>query len=404
MKVVVLGQGGREQALAQAILRSPKASRVVVIPGNPGMKLLGIECIEVNAVDDIVNFCRTENIDLVIPGNETVILSPIKEKLKVYGIKCFSPDPQIARLESSKVFCKQILQEAGILTADYQLILNQEEGLQAIGKHNFSSPLVLKADGLAQGKGVWVCKDLASALKSFEHLIKSFGFPVLFEHCLVGRELSAFAICQNESYSFLGTAVDYKRIDENPFSANTGGMGAYSPCHFIEEKDQKEIENIFSKILKLTAQKNLNYQGFLFAGLMKTEKGIAVIEFNVRMGDPETQALLPRLKSDILELLMNPGQNRCDLSVETSVHVVMTSQGYPTADMNLNHKISINNQPDMIFFSGVKLGSEGLINSGGRVLGITALAKDIERAREKAYSEIKNIHFAGSYFRKDIGL
>lgn len=410
MKVAVLGQGGREQALAQAALRSSKVSHVVVIPGNAGMKILGIDCVELKLIDEIVPYCQQEKIDLVIPGNEAVILSPIKEKLKSAGIQCFSPDPQVARLESSKVFCKEILKEAGIYTADFQLIQNHDEGSKALELHNFSRPLVLKADGLAQGKGVWVCKDLVSARKSFEHLVQSFGFPVLFEECLIGRELSAFAICDQENFNLLGTAVDYKRIDENPFSANTGGMGAFSPCHFIDSEDQKEIELIFSKVLKLLAQKKLSYQGFLFAGLMKTEKGIAVIEFNVRMGDPETQALLPRLESDFLDLLAGSPE-KCRLSPEVAVHVVMTSEGYPASSMKLHHKIHIENRSlldkfsdSTIFFSGVKSDQGGLVNSGGRVLGVTALGKNIYEAREKAYTEIKSIHFTGAYFRKDIGL
>lgn len=398
MNVVVLGQGGREQALAQACLNSSLVERLYVIPGNAGMKLSGIECVDLHDEDQIVDFCKQEKIELVIPGNEKVILSCIKSKLQKNKIKCFSPVPEDAQLESSKIFCKKILEKAGLLTADYQVIQNTEAGLQAIKKHQFHKPLVLKADGLAQGKGVWVCADENSAIEALNRLSENFGFPILFEQCLVGKELSAFAICDQGKFSFLGTAVDYKRITSDPFSANTGGMGAFSPCDFLTPLDEMEIQHIFQKTLQQLPQ----YQGFLFAGLMKTDQGMAVIEFNVRMGDPETQALLPRLNSDFVQLILEP-HTKCELKNEAAVHVVMTSEGYPSKQMSLGHRIQIAN-PQSFYFSGVQEKNGYLINSGGRVLGVTATAPQRQKAREQAYAKISQTDFTGAYYRKDIGL
>lgn len=406
MRIVILGQGGREQALAQACLKSSNVSQLFIIPGNAGMTCAGLQCVALSQEDDIVQFCIKEKIDLVIPGNESVILSSIKIKLKALEIPCFSPDPSVARLESSKVFCKNILKAAGLLTANFQLIKNQNEGLEIIQRHDFKKPLVLKADGLAQGKGVWVCADKTTAQKSFEQLTQSFGFPILAEKCLEGRELSAFAVCNGKRFTILGTAVDYKRINDNPFSANTGGMGAYSPCHFIDQKDEKEIENIFQKTLQTLENQNLSFQGFLFAGLMKTNEGLAVIEFNVRMGDPETQALLPRLKTNLLDIILEK-TNKCDVSSDQSVHVVVVSSGYPGSAMQLGHKIQMQNdfyRKNLVYFSGVKAKDGALINSGGRVVGVTALDKSVQSAREKAYKLVEQVHFEGAYYRRDIGL
>lgn len=295
-------------------------------------------------------------------------------------------------------------------TAACRVGYTESEALQMVTQHNFSSPLVVKADGLAQGKGVWVCESQAKAREAVKWLGSQFGYPLLLEDCLVGRELSAFALCDGEDFVLLGTACDYKRVTPDPFSANTGGMGAYSPCDFISEDDKQQIHKIFQRTLRILKNKKMPYQGFLFAGLMKTEQGLSVLEYNVRLGDPETQALLPRLKTDLAELIMkavthNLQNTACEFLPATSVHVVATSQGYPGTPMNLGNPISAPVDSSVqLYYAGVGLIKDQLVNVGGRVLGVTALGNTREEARNRAYQGMSRVSFAGMHLREDIGL
>ncbi|NUN04849.1 MAG: phosphoribosylamine--glycine ligase [Bdellovibrio sp.] len=410
MRVVVVGKGGREHALAWKLKESSLLSDLWVCPGNPGMTLAGLRCAPVETAEEITEFCIKNNISLVVVGPESLILSDLKERLAQHDIPCFAPHPQVAKLESSKIFCKSILDAADIPTAKGAVAQNYEQALSVVNTHDFTQPIVVKADGLAQGKGVWVCSSKAHATEAVDALAEQFGYPLLFEECLIGQELSAFALCDGNDFVVLGTACDYKRITPDPYSANTGGMGAYSPCDFISAEDEKAIHNVFSKTLQTLSQKKLSYQGFLFAGLMKTSQGIYVLEFNVRMGDPETQALLPRLKSDLLSLIVAAVKHelknqKCEVSTQTCVHVVAVSQGYPQAKMLLQRPISLpamNTLKTQLYFSGVAKQAEDLVNSGGRVLGLTALAGTKAEAREVAYSDLKRTFFEGMYYREDI--
>lgn len=410
MRVVVVGKGGREHALAQKIQSSRLLTQLWVCPGNPGMVAAGFQCVPSETAEQIEEFCVRNKISLVVVGPEAVILSDLKERLSRHGIPCFAPSPAAARLESSKIFCKEILQESGVKTAQGQVALNLSEAKSYLRRHDFHSPLVIKADGLAQGKGVWVCATLAQATEAVNTLVCQFGYPLLFEECLQGKELSAFALCDGEDFVVLGTACDYKRITPDPYSANTGGMGAYSPCDFITADEEKEICEVFRRTLRSLQEKNLSYQGFLFAGLMKTTKGLFVLEYNVRLGDPETQALLPRLKSDLLELIVAATSHelrnlRCDLSDEFAVHVVAVSEGYPQADMRLFQTIKVPKATELqgqLFYAGVGCQQGELVNTGGRVLGITALGMTKAEARTTAYADLDKISFAGMYRREDI--
>jgi phosphoribosylamine--glycine ligase len=228
---------------------------------------------------------------------------------------------------------------------------------------------------------------------------------------LQGQELSAFALCDGKEFVVLGTACDYKRITPDPYSANTGGMGAFSPCDFITDEDDMQIQEIFQKSLNHLHDLGIPFQGFLFAGLMKTNEGLFVLEYNVRMGDPETQALMPRIRSDLGKLIFDAVNHdlkagRCEFADEVSVHVVATSQGYPQADMNLGHAIHYplpDQRSSIVYFSGVSLKDQKLINTGGRVLGLTALAKTKQAAREIVYKDLQKIKFEGMYSRQDIG-
>lgn len=410
MKVVVVGKGGREHALAHKLKESALLTDLWVCPGNPGMTLAGLQCAPVETAEQITQFCVKNNVSLAVVGPEALILSDLKARLAAHGISCFAPDPQVGKLESSKIFCKSILDASDVPTAKGTIAQNQEQAMSIVTKHDFSQPIVVKADGLAQGKGVWVCASKAHAMEAVQTLGGQFGFPLLFEECLLGQELSAFALCDGSDFVVLGTACDYKRITPDPFSANTGGMGAYSPCDFISSEDEATIHKIFAKTLQTLSKKNLSYQGFLFAGLMKTAQGIYVLEYNVRMGDPETQALLPRLKTDLLSLIVAAVKHelknqKCEVSSAVSVHVVAVSQGYPQAQMLLQRPISVppmNELKAQLYFAGVSQQAEHLVNSGGRVLGMTAVAANKAEARKQAYTDLKKTSFAGMYYREDI--
>lgn len=412
MKVVVAGKGGREHALALKLKESSLITELIVCPGNPGMIQEGITCAAVESPDDLVAFCIAEKVALVVVGPEALILSDLKVNLEEHGIYCFAPSRAAAQLEASKVFCKKILKGAGVNTASFTECQTEQQALAVARAHDFNHPIVIKADGLAQGKGVWVCENLAKSEEAIAYLGKQYGYPLLAEECLQGRELSAFALCDGKEFVILGTACDYKRITPDPFSANTGGMGAYSPCDFISKNDEDHIQEIFRKSLSHLHELGIPFQGFLFAGLMKTPEGLSVLEFNVRMGDPETQALMLRIRSDFGKLVFDAvthdlNSASCDFTEMVSVHVVATSQGYPQAEMKLGHTIQYpekKQRSSTVYFSGVSLKDQKLINTGGRVLGLTALAKTKEAAREIVYQDLRKISFEGMYSRQDIGL
>lgn len=411
MRVLIVGRGGREHALAQKFQESSCVHKVYVSPGNPGMEDAGLTCVAAHSDQELVNFCLLEKISAVVLGPETAILSDLKAMLEAQNIFCLAPSAAVARLESSKEFCKEILVAAQLPTAAYQVATSEAQALHFLSQRDPAMSLVVKADGLAQGKGVAVCENVTEARKAVQQLGRDFGYPVLIEECLQGRELSAFALCQGEEFIILGTACDYKRIEPDPFSANTGGMGAYSPCDFLSEQDHQQIRHIFTQTLKTLKLRGLPYCGFLFAGLMKCEKGLYVLEFNVRMGDPETQALLPRLKMDWGEMLDKIQQNKLqDVVVaeekKSVVHVVAVSQGYPSNQMSLGHVIDLPKQVPSnarLYFAGVRREGNSLLNAGGRVLGVSAMADNKHQAAEQAYAVLKQVHFDNMYYRQDIG-
>ena len=409
MRVLVVGKGGREHALAHKISESPLLTQVWVAPGNPGMKAAGLECVAAEKTSEILQFAIDNKIELVVLGPEGAILSDLKALLAEAGIACFAPDKAVARLEASKLFCKEVLQKAKVPTAAFELAHDWDQAQTILWQHDFSFPIVIKADGLAAGKGVAVCKTKEQAMTAAENLAGDFGYPLLFEECLKGPELSAFAMCDGEDFVMLGTACDYKRITPDLFSANTGGMGAYSPCDFISAEDEANISKYFAQTLTTLKKIKMPYQGFLFMGLMKTSEGLSVLEYNVRMGDPETQALLPRLRSDLLEVISKSVRHELkNAKLEhhplASVHVVVTSEGYPEARMNLGHTIEVPEKTNLgqVYYAGVGLKDTQLVNTGGRVLGVTSLGETRQHAREKAYQVVKKIKFTGHYYRQDI--
>lgn len=407
--VLIMGKGGREHALAKKIQESSLLNQLWVCPGNPGMELQGFTCVKDDSTEAVLTFCQKQNVQIVILGPENYILSDLKTTLEKNGIYCFAPSSEAALLESSKAFSKKILQGAEIPTAKAQTVKTVTEGNDVLKSHDFErNGIVLKADGLAQGKGVWVCQSYDEAKEALKQLSHDYGFTVLIEEMLLGTELSVFAVCKGKDFRILGTACDYKRITEDPFSANTGGMGSYSPCDFLTADDEKKIERIYSNVLTELAAQGFSYEGFLFAGLMKTREDLFVLEFNVRMGDPETQSLLPRVNEDLLEMIAKARDHELESgwsqnSSQYSVHIVATSKGYPFKDMLLGQKIHLPTTTGNIIFAGVQGQNQDLKNSGGRVLGITAMGASKAEARAKAYSQISDVFFEGMYYRKDIG-
>ncbi len=408
LNVLVLGKGGREHALAQHLARSSLLNQLWVCPGNAGMALCGLSCVAGDSAAAVLAFCATHRVDIVVPGPEAYMVGNLKDTLQRAGVYCFAPTAHLAQLESSKLFAKDILRRAGLPTAAAQVIGNAQLGAQALAAHDFEAHgLVLKADGLAQGKGVVVTHRRADAEAAFAQLHRDFGFPILFEEQLSGPELSAFALCHGGTFRFLGTACDYKRIGPDPYSANTGGMGAYSPCDFISAADEARIKQIFEKTLRAITDQGLSYEGFLFAGLMKTATDIHVLEFNVRLGDPETQALLPRLSEDLLAAIVRARDDRLQANdahqrAECAVHVVAASRGYPQKDMLLGQAIALPADLSAITFAGVSAQGGTLVNSGGRVLGVTALALTRAKARNQAYATLDGVSFEGMVYRRDI--
>lgn len=411
MKIVVVGKGGREHALARKLQNSSLTTQLWVCPGNPGMLRSGIDCATAESAADIERFCLENKVSLVVVGPESMILTDLKLRLEKQGIPTFAPEKGVATLESSKLYCKKVLREAQVATAKMEVVTDKDLALKALHAHDFSSPIVVKADGLAAGKGVWVCENLQQATAAVESLGSQFGFPLLLEECLIGQELSAFALCDGKDFVVLGTACDYKRIAPDMYSANTGGMGAYSPCDFITAEENAQISEIFRKTLDYLHTQGTPYQGFLFAGIMKTTKGLYVLEYNVRLGDPETQALLPRLKTDLAQLIQSAVKHElknqiCEVSDQVAVHVVAVSQGYPQSQMLLGSSINIA-KPDSfkseLYYAGVSEKNNSLVNSGGRVLGVTAMAPHRKTARAQAYQDLHKISFEGMYFREDIG-
>jgi phosphoribosylamine--glycine ligase len=426
-KVLILGSGGREHALALRFANDSQVANVSVCPGNPGMngEKIKIVKIDLNDYQNIVKFCQDESIDLVFVGPEEYLCNGLCDVLRTHHISVIGPNKEPAKLEGSKIFAKEIMQKFNLPTAEFVKAQSFNESLEALVKFNHQE-VVVKADGLAGGKGVVVTfsKDEArDVLDAFfnddNHSVKTNA--VVIEERLVGREVSGFFLCDGESYKSLGYICDHKRAHDRDMGPNTGGMGCISPTDFPSEDIKQRVESEIVKPL-LTGLKNLGipYNGILFVGLMVNRKGAYIIEFNVRFGDPETQTLLPLLEGDFYQLMKDTADgkllnskakiNKRDLF---STHVVMCSEGYPqlekTKPMNLKNPISINgfsNDENLkITFAGVALNDQGeLVNSSGRVLGVSALAKTSEESRAKCYEALKKINFQGAFYRHDIGI
>ena len=418
MNVVVVGSGGREHALAHKIKESPQLDKLFLIPGNPGTKFLG-QNITINQSDQakIVEFCKEKNIDLVVIGPEQPLVEGLANLLRENQINVFGPNKEAAQIESSKYFAKQIMKEAGVPTAKYIPFTSKmlEPAKEYIKNKKY--PCVIKADGLASGKGVFVCNEpgeAEEALKLIFHdkVFGESGEKVLVEEFLAGEEVSVFAISDGNEFICLPASQDHKRIGENDTGKNTGGMGAYAPAPVVTPKIFEEIKNrVFYPVIQTLKKRNSAFIGCLYAGLIITDEGVKVIEFNCRFGDPETQVVLPVIKGDFLHLLYSASLGKIDkAAVEysggSSVCVVAASEGYPDSYKKGFEIKGLDEQPAdiIVYHAGTREENGKIITNGGRVLGVTSILRDFNLmlAKDKAYKALEKIKFENIYYRKDI--
>ena len=417
MRVLVLGNGAREHALCWALSNSPLITKLLCAPGNPGIEEEA-ECIniDINNNNEILSIAIKENIDLVIPGPEIPLVNGIVDLLKQNNIKAFGPSKMAAQLEGSKNFTKEICKSANIPTAKYELFSNEKDALNYISE--ISLPIVIKADGLAAGKGVVIANSLEEAnlaiKSSFSGKFGEAGKNLPIEEYLEGVEASFFALCDGKTAIPLTNAQDHKRVGDGDIGPNTGGMGAFSPTpNLSEDLNNMIMSNIIYPTLDEMDKRNIPFQGILYAGLMLTDEGPKLIEYNVRFGDPECQVIMTRIKSNLFEAILAATDHTLEnfnirFYDEVALTVVMASKGYP-GEYKKNTIIrgieKINNVPNVkVFHEGTSKNESGQINSnGGSVLSLTANAKNISEARKNVYEAIKNIEWDEGFYRKDIG-
>ena len=416
MKVLVIGSGGREHALVWKITQSPKVSQVYCAPGNAGISRLA-QCVNIDAdsIEKLIDFAQKEKIDLTVVGPELPLSRGIVNEFNKQGLRIFGPSKEAAKIESSKVFSKYLLKKYNIPTANYQVFQNSEKALDYIKQKTF--PLVIKADGLAAGKGVFIVKNLLEAKDALNALMeeKKFGEAgrqVIIEEFLEGEELSILAFCDGKTVVPMVSSQDHKKIFDNDLGPNTGGMGAYSPVPFYpDELEKRVLEEILKPTVKGLRNEGKEYKGVLYAGLILTKEGPKVLEFNARFGDPETQVILPRLKTDLIDILnavIDSTLHKINIQWEDNavVCVVVASGGYPGKYQKgkvISGLERLEKMKNMIaFHAGTKFQDNQVITSGGRVLGITAWDETISKAKERAYKGVKEIYFEDMYYRKDI--
>jgi len=410
-KVLIVGSGGREHALARALARSPQRPQLLCAPGNAGIaedaRLIAVAGEDIDA---LVELAVSERVDLVVVGPEAPLVAGLADRLRERGVAVFGPSAEAARLEGSKEFAKQAMAAAGVPTAAWTRVSTVAEGLAAIERY----PAVLKADGLAAGKGVVIAPDEAAARDALEAFLVEHRFgtqAVVIEEHLDGEELSLHALCDGERAIPMAAARDYKRIFDGDLGPNTGGMGSYSPVGEVDEQLAKDlVATIHQPIVELMRDRGTPFHGVLYGGLMLTAEGPRVIEFNVRFGDPETQALLPRLRSDLLEALVASTRtgglagHELEWSPQWAVSVVLASAGYPESSSSGDLISGLEALPGdvEVTHAGTARRDGELVTAGGRVLNVTGLGADAQAARDAAYAAADMIEFPGRQLRRDI--
>jgi phosphoribosylamine--glycine ligase len=418
MRVLVIGSGGREHALCWSIAASPLLTKLWCAPGNPGIAQIA-ECVPIGVLDfpSLIAFAQDNEIDLVVPGPEAPLVAGIADAMEAASIPCIGPSRAAAQLEGSKAFAKELCEAAGIPTAHWERFDDIEAAREFIRRRG--APVVVKADGLAAGKGVVVAATEHEALAAIDVMMRDRAFgeagaSVVIEECLVGEEVSLFALCDGETALPLGAAQDHKRVREGETGPNTGGMGAYSPTpSFPPALQDAAMDGVIRPALAELARRGTPFRGILYAGLMLTAEGAKLIEFNVRFGDPECQALLPRLMSDLLPALQAAYDGELenfDLRWQdvSSIAVVLAAHGYPAAPEHgseirgLDRADAIPNV--QVFHAGTEADAQGRIRAaGGRVLNVCATGADLRAARDAAYDAIRVIDWPEGFCRQDIG-
>ena len=418
MNVLLIGSGGREHAIALKISESKNLSSLYCLPGNPGTEKIATNILlDISDHQLIINFCLKEQIDLVIIGPEQPLVEGLSDSLRNNDILVFGPSKSASRIESSKSFAKNIMFRSNVLTAKYREFDIEDYSLakEYISKIQF--PIVIKADGLAAGKGVIICENLPDADKALkeifdEKIFGDSGNKIIIEEFMEGEEASVFAITDGDDFICLPAAQDHKRIGDGDKGKNTGGMGAYAPAPIVDDKLMKTIEaEVIKPVLKELKNSGNKFIGCLYAGLMIKNSIPKVVEFNCRFGDPETQVVLPIIEGDFLELLYSAAKrklnkNAVKYSGGSSVCVVASSKGYPDRYEKGFEIKGLNQNEDeiIVYHAGTKKLDNKIVTNGGRVLGITSVIKsfDLKTAQKKAYEAVSKVKFEGMYFRKDI--
>ena len=417
MKVLIVGSGGREHAIAHSVAKSKKVDKIYCAPGNAGIGLLA-ECVPIGAMefDKLTAFAREKEIDLTIVGMDDPLVGGLVDELEAAGLRVFGPRKNAAILEGSKAFSKDLMKKYHIPTAAYETFDSARDALDYLESASF--PIVLKADGLALGKGVLICRDLSEAKEGVRAIMEdkqfgSAGNRLVVEEFLTGREVSVLSYVDGKTIKTMTSAQDHKRAGDGDTGLNTGGMGTFSPSPFYtREVDRFCREHIYQATVDAMAAEGRPFKGIIFFGLMLTEKGPKVLEYNARFGDPEAQVVLPRMKNDIIEVMEACIDGKLDgieLSFEdnAAVCVVLASQGYPVkyekgfVIKGLEHFEG--EDSCFCFHAGTKRAGEEIVTNGGRVLGVTAKGRNLKEARENAYKAAQWVSFDNKYMRHDIG-
>lgn len=414
MKVLIIGSGGREHAIAWKVAQSPLVDKIFCAPGNGGSKRENkCENVELYTIDEYIEFAKKENIDLTIVGPEKPLVDGIVDKFKENNLKIFGPSKKAAALEGSKSFSKNFMKKYGVKTAEYQVFTKAKEAFNYLKTCTY--PTVVKADGLAAGKGVVICQSEEEAKEAItdlmiEDIFNGAGLKIVIEEYLEGVEASILSITDGKTIIPFVSSKDHKQIFDHDKGPNTGGMGAIVPNFYCSN----DVMNMFKKdILEPTLvgirEEQMDYVGTIFFGVMITKKGVYLLEYNVRMGDPETQGVLPLMESDYVDLILKAIDGKlsdCDVKWKNAHACCVTavSKGYPgkyETGFEINGIDKVNCK---VFIAGAKEKDGKIVTDGGRVLNVVAVEKTLEEAREKAYKEISNINFNGIYYRKDIGV
>ena len=420
MNVLIVGSGGREHAFTWKASQSDHVEKIFIAPGNAGTSLEPkAENVDISAsdIDALVSFAEKENIDLVIVGPEDPLVNGITDAFKKVEINCFGPDLLGAQLEGSKDFAKSFMEKHNIPTASYESFTDSDKAKKYIQQNEL--PLVIKADGLAAGKGVVIAEDRQTANKTIDEFISKTKYgdaskKIIIEEFLTGQELSYIAMVNGTEYLPLATSQDHKTIGEGDIGLNTGGMGAYSPVPFVDnELDNKIRKEVIEPTVKGLSEDGISFRGFLYAGLMiDSSLNLKVLEYNCRFGDPETQPIMLRLKSDLIEMIQacfsgSIGHFKVEWDQKSAMGVVMSSIGYPESYETGKEIFGLDKLTERkgtkVFHSGTRLENNDVLTDGGRVLCVTALGDDLKQSNRNAYSAVQEIGWDGKYYRKDIG-